>query len=42
MLRKAVGEMSSQEWLAPRQTIFNNADFNNDGVLDKTEAEIFL
>ncbi len=42
MIRKELGEMSSQEWLDIRQKVFNDADFDKDGSLNYKEAQSFL
>ncbi len=41
-VRKFLGEMDKEDWLAPRQKMFNDADFDKDGVLKYDEAVRFL
>ena len=41
-VRKFLGEMENEDWLAPRQKMFNDADFDKDGVLKYDEAVRFL
>jgi len=42
MIRKSLGEMSTQRWIEPRQKMFNDADIDNDGQLTYNEAQWFL
>lgn len=42
LLRKELGLMNTQEWIAPREKMFADADINNDGSLNYNEAQWFL
>jgi len=34
--------MDTQEWIDERQTMFNDADIDNDGILNVNEARRFF
>ena len=42
LIRKSVGSMDTQEWIDQRQTMFDDADIDNDGILNVNEARRFF
>ncbi len=42
LLRKEKGDTSSESWNSSRQKMFDDADINDDGILDYNEAQRFL